>query len=62
LKATIKMKCDVNMTARVYPRVVQLKGASLGYAPALLASIRLGQKGLPRILFANAKAMKKKIL
>jgi hypothetical protein len=30
-----------------YPRVEHLKGASLGWAPALLANIRLGWKGFP---------------
>ncbi len=30
-----------------YPRVKQLKGALLGYAPALPAHIRLGWRGLP---------------
>jgi len=30
-----------------YPRVEHLKGASLGYALALPANIRLGWKGLP---------------
>jgi hypothetical protein len=30
------------------PKVEHLKGASLGYAPALSANIRLGLKGLPQ--------------
>jgi hypothetical protein len=30
-----------------YPRVDHQKGASFGYASALPANIRLGQKGLP---------------
>ncbi len=31
-----------------YPRMEHLRGASLGKAPALLTSSRLGWKGLPR--------------
>ncbi len=39
----------INKTNRhgAYPRVKHLKAASLGYAPALLANIRLGWRGLP---------------
>ncbi len=33
--------------AAAYPRVEHLKGAYLGKAPALVANIRLGRKGLP---------------
>ncbi len=31
-----------------YPREEHLKGASFGYAPALLGNIRLSWKGLPQ--------------
>jgi len=36
--------------AGVYPRVENLKGASLWYDPALPENIRLGWKGLPQTL------------
>ncbi len=35
-------------TPGVYPIVDHLKGASLGWAPALPANIKQGWKGLPR--------------
>jgi len=39
--------------ARAHPRMEYLKGASLGFAPASSANIRLGWNGLPGLLLSS---------
>jgi hypothetical protein len=41
-----QVKC-LRVRPGAYPPAERLKGASFGYAPALLASIGLGWEGLP---------------